>query len=152
MDEAATPQQEEEAEHAQADATQPSIEARKAQLYFFCRRQGRLRTPRVRGDGVVGARSTKRRIRNKQGQMSHQGGGHRGPGGNGNTGWHGEDSEEEQKEDAVKPPPPVAIAPAAPKNGKRPAAPKKAEPKAAEGAGSSTEVPPKRSRKQVQRD
>ena len=64
-----------------------------------------------------------------------------------------EDSEEEgEKEEAEKAPPPVAIAPAAPKNGKRPAAPKKAEPKAAEGAGSSNEVPPKRQRRQVQRD
>ena len=64
-----------------------------------------------------------------------------------------EDSEEEgEKEEAEKAPPPVAIAPAAPKNGKRPAAPKKAEPKAAEGAGSSTDLPPKRSRKQVQKD
>ena len=59
-----------------------------------------------------------------------------------------EDEAEREGEEAEKAPPPVAIAPAAPKNGKRPAAPKKAEPKAAEGAGSSTDLPPKRSRKQ----
>ena len=61
-----------------------------------------------------------------------------------------EDDEDEEEEGAPPAPPPPP--PAAPKNSKRAAAPKKAEPSAAEGASSSTEVPAKRVRKQVQKD
>ena len=60
-----------------------------------------------------------------------------------------DDDGEEEEEEAPPPPPPP---PAAPKNGKRVAAPKKAEPRAAEEAGSSTDLPAKRQRKQVQKD
>ena len=58
------------------------------------------------------------------------------------------DGDEEEEEAPPAPPPP----PAAPKNGKRVAAPKKAQPRAAEKAGSSTDLPAKRQRKQVQKD
>ena len=69
----------------------------------------------------------------------------------------GDDSEEEDddqdddqdEEEAPAPPPPPAPAP---KNRKRAVAPKKPEPPAAEEAGSSSDPPAKRSRKQVQRD
>ena len=69
----------------------------------------------------------------------------------------GDDSEEEDddqeddqdEEEAPAPPPPPAPAP---KNGKRAVAPKKAEPPAAAEAGSSSDVPAKRQRRQVQRD
>ena len=62
------------------------------------------------------------------------------------------EEEDSDEEGAAGPPPPPSPPPPAPKNGKRAAAPKKAEPRAAEGASSSTEVPAKRQRKQVQRD
>ena len=69
----------------------------------------------------------------------------------------GDDSEEEDddqeddqdEEEAPAPPPPPAPAP---KNGKRAVAPKKAEPPAAAEAGSSSDVPAKRQRRQVQKD